>query len=337
MSRFGFIGVNRLKVTLPVLGSTKNTRSDFGPRRWIVFAAFLTLSVAYAFGQGGFVAPLYVGNVAPVQDQYGRPMLGSPNSADAESRWRVEIRVAPYGGVRQPPGTNGVASALNPLVTTNSVCGMGMNATLPDSGFFCMAFPDRLPAGTQIFARAFNAPTLEEATFYADSKAVEVSAGGNTLVFEFDPAQALDSGDADGDGLNNSWESALGTDDRLTPDYDSDGMLDLHEMLAGTDARDANSRLAFRNIQRANDAASAGVEWGKPIRVHWQSIPGKTYRLEHLPMLGLIDPATGEPYSFELVEEVVAGEGEYEIERLVDVPVDACTGVFRVKLVTIGQ
>ena len=46
-----------------------------------------------------------------------------------------------------------------------------------------------------------------------------------------------------------------------------------------------------------------------------------------------IGPETGEPYAFELVREVVAGEGEYQIDVWVDVE-DNPTSTFRVKLVT---
>ena len=159
----------------------------------------------------------------------------------------------------------------------------------------------------------------------------------------FKAAMPLDPGDDDGDGLNNSWERALGIDDRLTPDYDGDGMSDLHEMLAGTAADDPGSNLAFKLIRREPGAvpASEGEMWSNPVRVRWQSVPGKKYRLEHVPMLGANDPETGEAYAFTadldgdgFDDDIIEAEaGEFEIDMLVNVPSNALAGTFRVKLV----
>ena len=107
-------------------------------------------------------------------------------------------------------------------------------------------FPKRPAAGTLVFARVYDAPTVAEAAFYADTSLATVPAGGSSLALDFGPLRPLDPGDDDGDGLNNSWERALGTADRPTADYDDDGMLDLHVMLAGTDPTDAASLLEVR-------------------------------------------------------------------------------------------
>ena len=215
---------------------------------------------------------------------------------------------------------------------------MGQNAKAANSGLFCAVFPERPEAGTRIFARVFNAPNPAEATFYADSDVVEVTSIDAAVTVRFGPMKPLDAADDDGDGLANSWEQLLGIDDRATSDYDGDGMSDLHEMLAGTAPDDKNSKLAFRLVRSEESTQVRGV--GEPatrsVRVKWQSVPGKTYRLEYVPQLAAIDPATGEPYAFELVAggEVTAGPDEYEIDMLVeDVPADIPTAMFRVKLV----
>ena len=71
----------------------------------------------------------------------------------------------------------------------------------------------------------------------------------------------------------------------------------------------------------------------RPVRVRWQSVPGKTYQLEHVVQLAP-DPVTGATNLFYPVgDPVVAGEGEYEIDMWVDVE-ERLTGTFRVKLVT---
>ena len=141
----------------------------------------------------------------------------------------------------------------------------------------------------------------------------------------FGAAKPLDAGDDDGDGLNNSWEKTLGTADRAAADYDGDGMLDLHEMLAGTLPTDPGSLLEFRAIRRE----TAEDEDGEPrvIRMRWQSVPGRRYQIEYVP--ALVD----NPQFIPVGEVVTAGEGETEMELLVDLPEDAVSGTFRVKLV----
>jgi hypothetical protein len=325
--------------------SMKIRHENFRWRQWAAGAAVLGLGALSAWGQGalGVSIPLYAGNVAPLQDEYGRPMRGSPLAADAALRPRVEVRQAylhPFfqDHVALPPGRHGESSPYNPPVATNESFGMGQNAMAADSGLFCAVFPERPATGTRIFARAFNAPNPAEATFYADSDVVEVRSNDTAVAFTFGAMRRWTPPNDDGDGLANSWEELLGIDDRLTPDYDGDGMSDLHEMLAGTEPDDPTSRLAFRLVrsEESTQVRDVGEPALRVVRVKWQSVPGKTYRLEYVPQLAAIDPATGEPYAFELVEggEVTAGPGEYEIEMLVqDVPADVATAMFRVKLV----
>jgi hypothetical protein len=304
----------------------KSKRTETGWRRIGAGAAALGLAATCAWG--GIAAPLYVGNLAPVQDQYGRKMIGSHLPSGAATRSYVEIRSAADGVIR-PPGPDGAPHPLNPLYSTNSIGGMGMNSAEANSGIFCFAFAHRPAAGTKIFARAYNAPSVAEASFYADSAVGSAPATGSSLVLNFGPAQPLDAGDADVDGLNNAWEKALGIDDRATADYDGDGMGDYHEMLAGTGADDPNSLLAFRSIRREAGAApaDAGGQTFKAVRVKWQTVPGKSYQVQYVP--SLLDA----PVFIDVGEVVTAAAGEYERELLVDVPEGAVTGAFRIQLI----
>ena len=329
--------------------------------RWAALPVLLSLSANCSFGQGadGIAVPLYVGNVFPLKDEYGRAaMQGSPAPSAAPLRPRVEIRRA-YPTAYDPAGIKpclvldggAVSSPYNALVTetnfvwkskpagsapADSVGGIGQNAAPGAAGHFSILFPVRPPAGQIVFARAYNAPTLEEATFYADSAPVEITPAMTSIDFTFGPMKALEPGDSDGDGLNDSWERLLGTSDRETSDYDGDRMSDLHEMLAGTSLTDPDSKLAFRRVrsEEATQVRAAGEETVRVVRVAWQAVPGKKYRLEAVPMLAALDPATGTPYAFELVPggEVVAGPDEHEIELFMELPAGAETGTFRVKL-----
>ena len=328
-------------------------RSGRWPGAWV--CAILCLAAACAWGQGaqGIAMPLYAGNVVPLHDECGRLMRGSPSAAGAGLRPLVEVRYAytnrnVFGEVFAP-GTNGAASEVyNPKVSTNAAdaAGMGLNASTADSGLFCLVLTKRPPAGTRIFARAFNAPTAAEATFYADSAPVEVKSNETAVVFAFGAMQALNAADSDGDGLSDSHEALLGIDDRPTSDYDVDGMSDYAEWLAGTAPDDATSKLAFRLVAREPAAAPLdnGEEAPRPVHVKWQSVPGKKYQLQYVPAL---TSTTGAPPAFVTVAQpdfitvpvlgdsngiVTAGAGEYEMEMWVDVE-DRFTGTFRVRLV----
>jgi hypothetical protein len=309
-----------------------NNMSRGSGREWCgICAVAFCLTVASAWA--GVSSPFYVGNVTPVQDEYGRPMRGSHRSSDAASRPLVELRTSTDGIIR-PPSTNGSPHPYNPLLTPTSAGGMGMNTAASDTGLFCMVLTNRPAPGTKLFARAYNAPTREASSFYADTAmaTVPTPTNGTSLKVAFGAAKPLDSGDADGDGLNNSWEKTLGTDDRPSADYDGDGMLDLHEMLAGTSPTDPGSLLEFRSIRREASAASkedddGETEDSRPVRMRWQSVPGRRYQIQYVPALG------GEHVFIPVGEVVTAAEGEHEKELLVDLPDDAVAGNFRVKLV----
>ena len=117
---------------------------------WTLCGAALLLASACAWGE--VVSPLYVGNRVPVLDQHGRILAGSNRSADAAKRSRVEIRVAPNAKI-QPPTATGGAHSENPLLSPDSVGGIGMNTGSTNSGLFCMVFPNRIEPGTKVFAR----------------------------------------------------------------------------------------------------------------------------------------------------------------------------------------
>jgi hypothetical protein len=154
------------------------------------------------------------------------------------------------------------------------------------------------------------------------------SANGTSLVLAFGPAQPLDASDADADGLNNSWEKALGIDDRATSDYDGDGQSDRDEVRAGTAPDDAHSRLSFLAIERmagAAPAAAGGPEL-QTMSVKFQSVPGKRYQLETAASL------VGEQVFTPVGAPIAAGAGEYALAVTIALPADVVAGQFRLRL-----
>jgi len=315
----------------------KTSRMKFHRVFW---GSAMGLCVMAVTSMGGIITPLYVGNGAPVLDEYGRPMEGSNLSADAAERSRVELRTSTDAVIR-PPSITGVAHPYNPLLTPDSVGGMGMNTSRADTGLFAMILSNRPAGGTRIFARVFNAPTIAEASFYADTIMATAPSTASSLPLTFGTAMPLDDGDDDGDGLNNSWEKAMGTDgtNGVAPDdYDGDGMLDLHEMLAGTGGTDPDSLLSFRTIAPEEGAAPLGEDdsVSRPVRVRWQSVPGKRYQLQFVPTLLGLQQFIPVPGIGDVDGVITAGADEYEIDLIIDVPEGTAAGAFRVRLVHDG-
>ncbi len=280
--------------------------------------------------RGGIVAPLYLGNVVPVRDEFGNPMQGSPDPLAAAGRCLVEIRTAADGIIRAP-ATNGLAHPYNPLLSTNSVGGIGLNVKNADAGLFCLVLPNRPAAGTKVFARVYDAPTAADAAFYVDSALAVVPTNGASLVLTFGGIQPLDAADDDGDGLNNSWERALGTYSRPAADYDADGMSDLQEMLAGTDPGDAQSLLELSGVWDETNAAGYDPQT-RLLHIRWPAVPGKRYQLEAAAQL-TTDPATGtEPVFLPLGEVLTAGAGDTSLEVWVDVPGETVKQLYRIRL-----
>lgn len=104
--------------------------------------------------------------------------------------------------------------------------------------------------------------------------------GGRGLAYTYDDAGNLTQKavlapfpDSDGDGMDDAWElEHFGTLDRDgTGDFDGDGLLDLHEFLAGTDPTDPDSALTI---------LPGAVVGEDGVTIEWQSVPGKTYRVQ---------------------------------------------------------
>lgn len=86
--------------------------------------------------------------------------------------------------------------------------------------------------------------------------------------------------DVDGDGLPRSWEDANGLDDDNATDAfldaDGDGRNNTAEFMAGTDPQDPSSFLRVTTVEHSP---------GGPATLHWDAVPGKTYRVTYSPDL----------------------------------------------------
>jgi len=189
-------------------------------------AIAILLSSTSLFAQ--ISTPIYVYNLSPVKDEFNRVMKGNASDA-ASSRCLVEIRSASSGIFS--PDVDGIAHSQNPLIETS---GIGANTSIKsqNTGTFCAVLVKRPAAGSKLFARVYNAPTVSAASFYVDSDIVTVSTGVDQVEFVFGSAQPFDDGDDDGDGLCNSLEKSLGSDPN-NPDTNGNGLGDLINYLAG--------------------------------------------------------------------------------------------------------
>lgn len=212
--------------------------------------------------------PLHVGTTDPILDEFGAPLKGS-----AEAPGDLVQILWASNGVINAPLPDGTPHTANPPVEgAEAAIGSCTAPNLTDSGLFAVSLVNGRPANNaQIFVRAFNAPTLEAASFYGDSQVLTVQDNNILDARIAGTTTPLDTGDDDLDGLHNSWEKSYGSDSSLS-DSDADGMSDYHEHVAGTGPTDPDSLLVIAAIESISDEG---------ILISWQSVPGKQYRVEY--------------------------------------------------------
>ncbi len=226
--------------------------------------------------------PVMVKVPQSVLDEAGQPLSATEGDL---------VQFLLVNGQIYPPGSDGQPNAANPVVFSSRI-GNGLVPSPEKAGQLNAAITP-YPSGP-VFARVFNAPTLAQASFYADAQAF--TPNGRAVYYPSLAAttNALDPADDDGDGLNNSWEKSLGSD-RLAVDSDHDGMSDGDEFRAGTGLADAESFLAM--VQVAPQA-------GGNLQAQWEAVPGKAYQLQFTDQ-SLSDPSM----AFSNVNGVVTATG----------------------------
>ncbi len=106
--------------------------------------------------------------------------------------------------------------------------------------------------------------------------------------------------DTDGDGMQNSWETANGFNPNLASDAsldtDGDGMTNLQEFLAGTDPRNSASRFTATVVKAAS---------GPGFTVAFAALPYKTYRIQARESLSTGDWADIQSYSASPAQQTI--------------------------------
>lgn len=237
-------------------------------------------------------APLHIGTTNTLVDEFGLMLKGTDPGSTEYSLPYVEgdlvqiLRVfTNQAGLYQlyPPGTNGLpTNAWNAVIHGDRV-GRGLDPLLGPLGRFSTAVTtlnrNSLADPIYLVARVFNAPTLEEATFYQDSLMYNAQNDGTQKYSVFIPVftsnattKPVDDSDHDGDGLSRSWERSLGSDEN-NPDTDGDGMPDGPEVRAGTDLQNPDSLLVMVQMLPYESGPS-------DLLMSWDSVTGKTYQVE---------------------------------------------------------
>lgn len=281
--------------------------------------------------------PLHVGALQAIRDEFGQVLQGSANT-DRSQRDLVVLLWATNNMI-YPPDFLGNPHPENPPVEGGvSAIGNLVSPRLERPGFFSAALSNPRPRSGTFFARVFNAPRLEDASFYGDSQLLTIDRNKVLIAAIGSTQWPLDSRDDDGDGLNNSWEKSYGSNpgvmdtdgDGLTDgeehllgtnpalaDTDGDGMNDGAERRAGTDPKNPDSSLLMARI-RPGDADDAIVGW--------DSVPGKKYRVQYTD-----DPLNADP-EFTDVSEVIEADDKVT-EVLVPGGMLIEQGQFRVRLI----
>lgn len=280
-------------------------------RLTIGVAGALVLTCASAFAQTGFLQPLTMGILTPARDDAGAVLQGnaeaSPVQCDA-----IQILWATNGIF--PPNGFGEPNAQNPVCLETRI-GELTAYGLSQPGIFAAVEPQRLPDGSKLFVRAFDAPTVEASTHYTDSE-IETVASTGDLLFELGATtNAIDS-DTDTDGLLDSWEIHYGTYSAMMTDTDGDGLHDMAEHLAGSDPNNAASAFVVAQVDYQGSSAI----------VQWTAGAGRSYVVEYA------DASLDQAPTFSIVSEIVTATGATAQATVQDVAQDN-DGYFRVRVV----
>ncbi len=229
---------------------------------------------------GQVPTPLHIATETPIRDEYGNLLRGSALSSPSERDFVQVLYATPASNSAvRPPNYDGTPNVTNPPVKGgSSFIGHLTSPDLVNPGIFdvSLAYPrPNISANsrTGMFVRVFNAPTITQATFYADSQVLPFKSDSiQVLLVTVGPTtNPIDPRDFDGDNVNNSWEGSLGSNPTNT-DSDADGSPDGEEFRAGTELTNAMSMFIMAWIEADTNLNAT---------VAWESVAGKKYQVEY--------------------------------------------------------
>jgi hypothetical protein len=247
----------------------------FQQGRLLAVAMALLSSLGISVGWGDLAVSQVVCAKTPILDEFGKKLVGTDATAELFGIPVVEGDLVQIlqatDGVIHPPDTNGKPDPRNVVLATTRI-GRGIVPDSTQPGVFSAVLSPRPGGNSKIFARVFNAGTLDDASFYGQSQLFTVKSFQNEVfvVQVSKTALPLDGSDPDGDGLNNSWEKSLGSNPNAG-DTDGDGYTDGEEALAGTDLVDPESRFEILSIIPAD---------GGQVKVRFRSAADRQYDIE---------------------------------------------------------
>lgn len=217
---------------------------------------------------------------------------GRGGLVEDETAALVEIRALRHGGSAVPP-TPGNDSDRDPVILTTRI-GAGIMEANP--GRFAAVVPQEAidlyaKSGTSanyrgFFARVYNTPKVEDATYYVNSNLVgyDPDLAFTNLTFStamkaIDPDAEIDS---DNDGILDNDEVAIGTNP-FNEDTDGDGFTDFEEIYFGLDPL-SDSRPTIQAITTNRDEPTINAvlpdesEWH--VEWHASTDPKVTYTLQ---------------------------------------------------------
>jgi hypothetical protein len=212
----------------------------------------LLLLVFPVFVEARMVTPLHITVAEPIINEQGVVIQGNA-LMPLEERPLVQVLGADAGAL--PPNFYGHPDPQNPVLQEVGI-GSLISPALERPGLFGAALANPRPTSGQVFVRVFNAPTIEESLFYADSQVLTVDSTNSVLFAEFgsltnqidDAANRVDE-----NGLNLLWKLETFGDAYMDihADLDGDGTTVWEEYIAGTDMNDSGDVFILTQMRPA--------------------------------------------------------------------------------------